>query len=117
MTGAAASMPAVAGVAGIASMEAGVGAAYVGKMAVGSALYGYVSKNALDSLPDMVTGYSKFNTQDISTWKSPVVNTGLMYGLKVLGEHISALYDIVDSLRNLVTDLGIDKREEEKKDN
>ena len=118
VTGAAASVPAVASVAGIATMEAGVGAAYVGKMAVGSALYGYVTKNTLDSLPVMVTGYSKFNTQDMSTWKSPVMNTGLMYGPNALGEHIGALYDIVDSLRNLVKDLGIEKRKvEKKKDN
>jgi hypothetical protein len=38
-----------------------------------------------------------------------------MYGPNALGEHIGALYDIVDSLRNLAKDLGIERRKEEKK--
>ena len=103
---AAAAIPATAGVVGVTSLQVGVGNAYIGKMLIGSALYVYVAKNALDSLPDMVKAYSQFDIRNNKTWEAPAVNTALMYGPNALGEHVGAVYDILDSVVNIAKDTG-----------
>lgn len=81
-------------------------------MAASSALYGYLAKNALESLPEMVVSYSQFNTQDVSTWKNPILNTALMYGPNAAGQHIGSLYDIIDSLTKIVNTLKSSQKKE-----
>lgn len=107
-----AATPAVAGVAGIAGIEEGVSAAYVAKMAVGSAFYEYIATNALKSLPKIVKAYSQFNLKDAKTWKDPIIKTALIYGPGALGEHIGSIHEIFESVANIATDIGKTKKEE-----
>ena len=107
VTSAAAATPAAAGIANVATIQSGVSLGYVGKMTVGAAAYGYVAKNALESLPEMTTSYSQFKTNDKSTWKAPVYKTATLYGPGGLNSHAGAVYDLYDSIVNLAKDLGL----------
>ncbi len=107
---AAAAIPATAAIAGITTIQAGVGAMYVAGKIVAGATYSYVAKNSLESLPNVVSAYAKISTQDSSTWVSPVVETAKTYLPNSIGETGGAIYDIADSVVNLVKDVGLEGR-------
>ena len=114
VTGAAAAIPGAAGIANVATMEAGVGLGYVGKMTVGAAAYEYVAANALRSTPDMIQAYTNLSPSNYRTWSDLITTTGLLYGPGVVDDYAGALYDITESAVHLSEDAGLRRKDDDK---